>query len=256
MQSIAIANHKGGTGKTATAHNLGHALAGRGLRVLMIDLDPQGSLTLACGVQDAGKLTMAGVMGGSAPGGLGLGEVVRELGPRLALAPADIELAGAELGLISRLGRENVLRKAMQGLAMQFDIALIDCPPSLGLLTVNALTAADRVLIPTAPTPADLRGTRLFLASVAQVREALNPGLQALGVLVTFWDPRLALHRDALQAMQAAGLPVLSVMIGRSVRVAEAAGAGQALAVYEPRNPQAAAYSALAEELMTCLSLD
>jgi len=126
----------------------------------------------------------------------------------------------------------------------------------LGLLTVNALTAADRVLIPSAPTPADLRGTRLFLASVAQVREALNPGLQALGVLITFWDPRLALHRDALQALQAGGVPVMHTTIGRSVRVAEAAGAGQALAEYEPRNPQAAAYSALAQELMTCLNRD
>ncbi len=256
MRVVAIANHKGGTGKTATCQNAGHALAGRGLRVLLVDLDPQGSLTLACGVKDAAGRSMAGVIGGASPGGLAMCEVLRELGPGLWIAPADIDLAACELGLISRLGREAVLRKAMHSLASQFDIALIDCPPSLGLLTVNALSVADAVLVPSAPTPADLRGTRLFLESVVQVRDALNPGLRVLGILPTFYDGRLALHRDALQAMQAAGLPVLSVMIGRSVKVAEAAGAGLALADYEPRNAQAANYVQLAEEILQCLSRD
>ena len=249
MRTIAIANHKGGVGKTATTHALGVALAERGERVLMLDLDPQSSLTGACGLQAPEGRSLAEVLGASTPGHLALAEVILELQPNLHLAPGDIALATAELGLTSRMGRETVLKRALATIVGRYTIALIDTAPSLGLLSINALTAADAVLIPTMPQAADLRGLRLFLDTLNQVREALNPQLQTLGVLVTFCDQRLIHHRQALEAMESGGLPLFKSRIGRSVRVAEASGVGQSVISFEPRNPQAQAYQDLATEV-------
>jgi len=162
------------------------------------------------------------------------------------LHPADIALAGVELGLTSRLGRENVLKKALANVT-DYDLVIIDCPPSLGLLTVGALVAADGVMVPTQPQSADLRGLALFLDTVEQIKEELNPDLELLGVLVTFYDTRLNHHKAALEAMQSAGLPVIDVIVGRSVRVAEAAGLSQSVVTFEPWNPQAENYRQLAE---------
>ena len=245
MQTIAIANQKGGTGKSATAHALGAVLAGNGRRVLLVDTDPQSSLTMACGVKETDGRSLAEVIGGAQPGALAMRDILLELGERLSLAPADIALARAELGLTSRLGRENVLKRALATVAGAFDVCLVDCPPSLGLLTVGALVAADGVLIPTQPQGADLRGLALFLDTLATVREALNPDLATVGVLVTFCDARLLHHRDALEAMRAGGLPVLGPMIGRSVRVAESMAAGQAVTEYEPGHKLSEAYREL-----------
>jgi len=247
MRILVIANQKGGVGKTATAHNLGAILAGDGLRVLLVDVDPQSSLTQVCRVGDVAGRSLAEVLGGAQPGRLPLAGAIVDLGGGLAIAPADIALAAAELGLTSRLGREGVLKKALATVAGDYDLILIDCPPSLGLLTVGALVAADEILVPTQPLVVDLRGLRLFLQTVDQVRQELNPELETLGVLVTFFDGRLTHHKAAIETMQSAGLPLLPVYIGRSVRVAEAAGAGQSVAVYEPGNPQAANYRQLAE---------
>ncbi len=245
MRTLAIANQKGGVGKTATAQALGEGLAACGRRVLLVDCDPQGSLTGACGIHDAAGRTLAEVLGGAAPGALGLAEVIRPLGERLSLAPSDIALSTTELALVARMGRENALKRALSMVAASYDLAILDCPPSLGLLTINALTAADAVLIPTMPQAQDLRGLRLFLATVEQIREALNPDLQTFGVLVTCYDRRLAHHKDALAVLGT--LPLLPVIIGRSIRVAEAAASGQSVIGYAPTNPQAQAYLQLAE---------
>jgi chromosome partitioning protein len=253
MKTVVIANQKGGVGKTATAHTLGVVLAGAGLRVLLVDCDPQSSLTQAAGVRDVAGNSLAEVLGGSQPGRLPMGGAVRTVAPGLDLVPGDIALAGAELGLTSRLGRELVLRKALSTLGSAYDLALLDCPPSLGLLTVAALVAADAVLIPTQPQAVDLRGLRLFLETLETIKAELNPSLETLGILMTFYDARLNHHRQALEALQTADLPVLPVMIGRSVRVAEAAGLGQSVITYEPHNPQADNYRQLAEVIRAWL---
>ena len=243
MQTLAIANHKGGVGKTATAHAIGAVLSERGHSVLMVDCDPGGSLTGACGVQDGPSL--ADVLGGASPGTIAMRDVLREVGPNLWLAPASIELAATALGLVSRLGREAVLGKALQSIASDFDLAIIDTAPGLGLLSINALTAADAVLIPTRAQFLALRGLGLFLDSIEQVRAELNPDLELLGVLVTFWSGRLRHSKAALAAMQEAGLPVLDVKIGQTVRIAEAANFGQSVVTYARSNPQAEAYREL-----------
>jgi chromosome partitioning protein len=241
MRTIAISNHKGGVGKTATAHALGVILAELGARVLLVDADPQSSLTAAAGIHAEGH-SLAEVLAGE----LATGKAIQHLGERLDLLPADIALANSELGLISRMNRENI-KRALAGL--DYDFILIDCPPSLSLLTVNALTAADSVLIPTQPQAADLRGLALFLQSLTRIKAELNPGLEVLGILLTFYDTRLNHHAEALAAMQSAGLPVLHTTIGRSVKVAEAMGTGQSVITYEPGNKQSEAYRELVREL-------
>jgi chromosome partitioning protein len=254
MKTIALANHKGGVGKTATAHALGTVLATEGWRVLLVDIDPQASLTGACGQDDTAGRSMAEVLGDTDAGTLELRQIARRLAPNLTLAPSDIALASTELALVVRLGREMVLRQALDLVAADFDVALIDCPPSLSLLTVNALTAADGVVVPTQPQAADLRGLRLFLATLDKVRVALNPRLALLGVLVTFYDGRLLHHQEACSVMAAAGLPLFDTRIGRSVRVAEAVGVGESIMTFEPDNARAGEYRGFAQEVAGWLS--
>ena len=252
MTVLVVGNQKGGVGKSTMINNLGAAIAERGRRVLLVDLDGQATLTRACGLADADGRGMAEVMGGVQAGTLVLGDIVRNLGPGLDLAPSDIALSHAELLLAGRLGRETVLRRALGSVA-GYDLVLIDTPPSLGLLTVNALVAADWVLIPTAPMAADLAGVRLFLDTIGQIREALNPDLQLLGIALTFWDARLRHSQQALGVLQAAGLPMFETRIGRTVRIAEAMGLGESVLTYAPRNRQSGAYRDLAGEVLQWL---
>lgn len=246
MITLAIANQKGGVGKTATVHNLGYALAGLGRRVLMIDLDPQASLTLSCGIEDAGGASVAEVIGGVNDGALALADVIRPLASGLDLAPSDIALAGNELALVQRLGREHVLKQALGDLGPRYDFILIDTPPNLGLLSVNALVAADRLLIPSICDYLSLRGLLLFLDSLGVIKRRLNPGLGLLGVILTMYDPRLLHSQDVLEAMEKRHIPVLPFRIGRSVRVAEALLDHRPIMDYDPGNPAAEAFVKLA----------
>ena len=245
MKTITFSNHKGGVGKTTSVHNLGVLLSKSGKKVLLVDLDPQASLTNAVGIEDSAGKSMADVFGANSHGSLNIEDILVNVGENLFIAPSDLSMANVEISLANRTGRENVLKKALADVSGYFDLAIIDCGPSLGLLTINGLVAADAVVIPCQPSILDLRGVSLFLDSVDAIHAELNPELKVLGILVTQYDQRYTHHRDAIETMQQAGLPVLPVMIGRSVKVAEASGAGMTIGEYEPRNPQAENYETL-----------
>lgn len=220
-------------------------MAELGWRVLLIDMDPQASLTMAVGADDCRERSIAEVLGGHSAGTMAMTDIIINLAPGLDLAPADLALANVEMGLSQRYGRESVLKKVLTTVKDRYDVALIDCGPSLGLLTVNRLVASDEVVVPCQPSILDLRGVSLFLKSVESIRSELNPKLKVFGILITQYDNRYTHHRDAVETIRAAELPVLDVLIGRSVKVAEASGAGQPISDYEPRNPQAENYRKL-----------
>jgi chromosome partitioning protein len=240
---IAIANQKGGVGKTTTTLTLGAALVERGRSVLLVDLDPQSSLTIALGVNAASR-SMYEVLGSTEPGTKSLREIVHQITPRFFLAPSDISLSRSEAGLMVRLGRESVLRKILAN--VRSDYVLIDCLPSLGILTINALVASHEVIIPTVSEYLALRGIALFYQTMQEVR-AINPELKVRGILPTFYDSRLLHAREVLEAMRERGLPVFDVHVGRSIRFAEASLAGESILTYARNNPGAQAYRTLAE---------
>lgn len=250
MQTIAIGNQKGGTGKTATTYALGDALARiHGRRVLMVDIDPQSSLTKSCQVDVGSRATLADVLGGAEPGTAKMGQAVHDLGDGLMIAPSDIKLSKSELGLISRMGREGVLNKVLQGARDSIDVVLIDCPPSLSILTINALVAADYVIIPTQPQAVDIAGLSLFTDTVERVKQELNSDITIMGALLTFYDTRLKHHAAIIEQLDSMGLKVFDTMVGRSIRVAEAAEAGQSVISYAPENKRAKEYLQFAEEI-------
>ena len=238
MITIAIANQKGGVGKTTTAAAMGAILADHGRRVLLVDMDPQGSLTQGLNIAPAAGASIADVIGGAARGTHKIQDIIKTISPGLDLAPADIDLAACELGIVSRIGRETILKQSLQGLP--YDVCIIDCPPALSLLTVNALAAARAVIVPTLPAAADLRGVRLFIDTLESIK-ALNPALVLLGVLVVQYDARLIAHGEALETIKGAGLHILGT-IPRSVKAQEASAARVPVTVYDPQGKTSEAY--------------
>ncbi len=256
---IAIANQKGGVGKSATAQHLAYTLAeDHGQRVLLVDKDPQMSTTEAFGFEDTEGASMAEVLGGTVKGTKTIAQIMRKIEVRrgaLWLAPADISMAACEIGLAGRLiGREAVLKTALGLVQQQFDVIILDCPPSLGMLTINCLVAARWVIVPTGATPKDLRGVRLFLNTMDEIKPS-NPALQLMGILVTRYEQRLVLHRRALDTLASANLPVFRVKIGRSIRIAESEELGQTVFQYDPHNPRVTEYREFGNEVMECLSV-
>ena len=244
-RTIAIANQKGGVGKTTTTFALGHALAERGRTVLLVDLDPQSSLTIACGKDSkAEEANLYHVLGANEPGAKTLRDITVKVVKDLYLAPADIALSLSESGLMLRMRREYVLQEALAG--VKPDYVLIDCLPSLGILAINALMAASEVLIPTQCEYLALRGLAMMYQTIDRVQPA-NPPLKVLGILPTFYDPRFVHNRGILATMRQQGLPVLPMTIGRSVRFAESSLAHEAILTYDSHNPGAQAYRDLAE---------
>jgi chromosome partitioning protein len=247
MKTIAISNHKGGTGKTALTHTLGYALASiYSRRVLLVDADPQASLTGACGVGVV-DYSLADVLGGTDRGKHKIRDVILQVAANLDLVPADIALSPAELGLVTRLNREMILQKALSQVTSGYDVCLIDCPPSLSLLTINSLAASEGILIPTQPQPVDLRGLALYMQTLEAIKEDLNPALELIGIVATFYENRLITHREAIREMKKAGWPVLGTTIGRTVRISEAPAVGETIITFDPRNPRTGEFLEIAE---------
>ncbi len=247
-RTIAIVNQKGGVGKTTTAVNLGASLAILGHKVLVIDIDPQGNTTSGLGVDKraiavdiyAVLLADADVAGAILPSGV----------PNLDLIPATLALAGAEIELVSAISRETRLRRALIPIAGRYDYVLIDCPPSLGLLTLNALTAASEVVIPVQAEYYALEGLSQLTTIVGRIREALNPELKITGVLVTMFDGRTRLAADVLDEVHAYfPSQVFKTQIPRNIRLSEAPSYGKPAALLDVKSRGAQAYLALAREV-------
>jgi chromosome partitioning protein len=248
---ITIANQKGGVGKTTTAVNIAASMALHGLRVLVIDLDPQGNTSTALDVEHrSGTMSIYNVLVDGQP----LSGVVKPAAsiPQLYCAPATIDLAGAEIELVPMVARESRLVRALAGFdSSGFDYIFIDCPPSLGLLTVNALVAAPEVLIPIQCEYYALEGLEQLLRTVDLVKSHLNPGLAVSTILLTMFDGRTRLASQvADEVREHFGSIVLSSIIPRSVRVSEAPSYGQSVMTYDPGSSGAQAYLEAAREMV------
>jgi chromosome partitioning protein len=244
---VALVNQKGGVGKTTTAVSLAAALAGRSQRVLLVDMDPQANATSALGVDPAEHPGVYEALIEERPGAECVVEVADE---SVFLLPSSPALAGAEVELVPILARERRLANALHPLRDDYDWILIDCPPSLGLLTINALTASDCVIIPVQCEYMALEGLSRLTGTLDLVRRSLNPGLYIFGVVLTMWDARTRLGQEVIDEVRGHFKQTFETVIPRAVRLSEAPSHGQSIFRYDPGGRSATAYDALSGELL------
>ena len=246
---ISLSNQKGGVGKTTTAINLSAALAEYGRKVLAIDFDPQGALSAGLGVQAHDVPTIYELMLGSVKDPRDA--IVETSVPNLHVIPANIDLSAAEVHLVNEVARESILARIIAKVSNEYDVVLIDCQPSLGLLTVNALTAAHGVLIPLECEFFALRGVALLVETIDKVRDRLNPALELDGILATMYDARTLHSREVLErVVDTFGSKVFETVIGRTVKFPDASVAGAPITSFAPEHQAAEAYRQLARELI------
>jgi chromosome partitioning protein len=243
---ISFANQKGGVAKTTTTLNLGVAFAERGLRVLCVDLDPQGNLTMSQGMNpDTIETSMFDVLVHRTP----IEEVI--VSREIDIAVASIDLAGADMALSTQIGRERALQKALEPVKERYDFVLIDTPPSLGLLTVNAFVASDGVIVPVQTEYLSLRGLVQLENTLEMVRENLNPAVEIIGILPTMYDRRITHSREADEILRENfGELVFNTRIRKTIRYAEAPVKGSSIIAYEPDGEAAELYRDLAKEVL------
>ena len=247
---VALCNQKGGVGKTTSTINLGAALTEYGRRVLLVDFDPQGALSVGLGVQPHQlDRTVYDVLMESS---VGLDDVLLKTNvPGMDLVPSNIDLSAAEVQLVNEVAREQTLARALTPALPDYDLVLIDCQPSLGLLTVNALTAADEVVIPLECEFFSLRGVALLIDTIEKVRERLNPRLHIAGILATMYDSRTVHGREVFaRVVEAFGDTVFDTVITRTVRFPETTVAGEPITTWAPSSSGAQQYRALAKEVL------
>ena len=248
---ISMCNQKGGVGKTTTTINLGATLAEYGRRVLLVDFDPQGALSVGLGINphELDKTIYNLLMDRT----VDVREVIRRTGvDNLDLLPANIDLSAAEVQLVSEVAREQVLGRVLRPVIDDYDVVLIDCQPSLGLLTVNALTASHGVVIPLECEFFALRGVALLVETIEKVKDRLNPALEIDGILATMYDPRTLHSREVVaRVVEAFGPLVFHTVIGRTVKFPDASVAAEPITTYASSHAGAYAYRLLARELIS-----